>query len=92
MSEYEEALIKYRNRVNELEQDLQIIYKSLEDEKFHHNKTKDSWISDSTQLKQTLQDRDIQISRFKDEVNNLSSIKQKLEMETAVLVDFNQNL
>ena len=75
-----------------MEQDLQIIYKSLEDEKFHHNKTKDTWISDTNQSKQALQDRDIQISRFKDEVINLSAIKQKLEMESTVLADFNQNL
>ena len=66
IAEYEEGLIKYRNRVNELEQDLQILYKSLEDEKFHHNQTKDTWIAEASQLKQSLQERDIQISRLKD--------------------------
>ena len=66
ISDYEEALIQYRNRVNELEQDLQVLYKSLEDEKFHHKQTKDAWISESSQLKQALQEKDIQISRFKD--------------------------
>ena len=66
ISEYEEALIKYRNRINELEQDLQVLYKSLEDEKFHHKQTKEAWISESSQLKQTLQEKDIQISRLRE--------------------------
>ena len=61
-----------------MEQDLQILYKSLEDEKFHHNKTKDAWINESSQLKQAVQDRDITISRCKDEIGNLTAIVQKL--------------
>lgn len=50
-----------------MEQDIQIIYKTLEEEKFIHGKTRD-------------------------ELNNLSVVNQKYEVETNELIGFNQQL
>ena len=78
--------------MSELEQDLQIIYKTLEEEKLQHNKTKDNWVTDSNHYKQALQEKEIQISRLRDEINNLSADNQKLNLEANALVDFNHQL
>lgn len=92
VAEYEQALMKYRNRVNQLEQDLQIIYQSLEDEKMQHSKTKETWIAEINQFKKSLQEKEAQNGRLRDEVNSLLNNTEHLQADVNQLITYKEQL
>ena len=61
-----------------MEQDLQIIYKSLEEEKIMHTKTKDSWLAEANHFEKTLKEKEYQIGNLQDELAALSGAKQQV--------------
>lgn len=61
-----------------MEQDLQLVYKALEDEKIQHAKTKECWITEANQFKQSLKEKEGQNARLREEVSSLVGATQGL--------------
>jgi hypothetical protein len=62
----------------EVEQDLQILYQSLEAEKNGHLQTKEGWIAESGQFKNALKEKQARIGELSDQVATLNGMVKKL--------------